>query len=320
MKATLRVRLGLLAAVTVVSACGGSRDATLPQSVLAQSRAHRASSSSNSLLYVVTSKKTFILTYPGGDNVASIPAYLGIACPDPVNGNIYFDSGGIFEYPFGGTKPIAHIYGTVSTGSLGCAVDPTTGNLATTWGVTGSDGKGDGWVAIYADPSSNPETYKIPGMGTYYYCGYDNQGNLFVDGYAEEGGSLLADLPKGAQEFTTITLDKKIYAGLIQWDGSYITIEDSTPPIIYRISISGASGTIVGTTKLRAQHRKKRTPRALTWIEGDTVLAPQGGFNNPNLGFWRYPHGGHPYRIIRGLATQKHDEVIDAAVDTKPSP
>jgi hypothetical protein len=157
-------------------------------------------------------------------------------------------------------------------------------------------------------------------MAIYYYCGYDNQGDLFVDGYAKGSGILFAELLKGGQNFTTITLDKQInFPGPIQWDGGYITIEDPHPTNIYRISVSGSSGTVVGMTKLRAQNKQKRIPWAFTWIEGDTVLAGQGGWHNPNVGFWHYPAGGHPYRIIRGLTKQKKDGVHEAVVDTKPS-
>jgi hypothetical protein len=230
---------------------------------------------------------------------------------------MFFATGGILEYGFGGTKQIGEISGTASEGTWFCAVDPTTGNLATTWGKTGSEGKGEGWVAVYADISSTPQVYKIPNMGIYYYCGYDNQGNLFVDGLTHYGAVLFAELPKGANAFTAISLSQSVF-GYIQWDGTYITIENVQPPIIYRISISGSSGTIVGTTKLRASKKTKNVPYAFTWIDGDTVLSSQGGPKNPNVGFWNYPAGGKPYRVIRGL-TSKKNRVDQVVIDMMPS-
>jgi hypothetical protein len=296
-----------------LTACGGMQAVGVASG---KSSAIHASGSQKSLLYVVTSDRTDILTYPDGMKVGSIPNYLGLPCPDPVNGNIYFDSGDIFEYSFGGTKQIGHIYGQEGTESLGCAVDPTTGDLATTWNTTGTRNKG--WVAVYKNGSGNPQQYAVPDMGVYYYCGYDGSGNLFVDGVSAEDNSLLAELPKGSNTWTTISLNEQIEIGLIQWDGTYITIQKQSPPTIYQISVSGSSGTVVGTIMLRANNKTKRVPFSHTWIQGDTVLGAQGGFKNPNVGFWHYPQGGKPYKIITGLTKKKKDGVEYVAVDSKP--
>jgi hypothetical protein len=200
-------------------------------------------------LYVSTSKQTYILTYPRGTIVGSLSpkGALGVICPDETEGYVYLlDGGNLRKYARGATKPTTTTP-TPAGGNYGCAVDPTTGAVAVAHYGEASIPSG---IYVYPDGSGTPQIYADPSIQKYLYCGYDSQGNLFVDGISYGIGYIFAELPEGSASFTNITLDRKIGSGLVQWDGSYITIEVARDPTIYRIAVSGSSGTVVGTTTL----------------------------------------------------------------------
>ena len=81
------------------------------------------------------------------------------------------------EYKHGGKKRIQTL--TMSRYvAVDCSVDPTTGNLAVTWNRSASS---ENYIAIYKDASGSPTLYGL-NDDFVFYCGYDNKGNLFVDG------------------------------------------------------------------------------------------------------------------------------------------
>jgi hypothetical protein len=199
----------------------------------------------------------------------------------------------IVEYKHGGKKPI----GTLTFpgyNSIGCASDPTTGNLAATWSTNSS-----GYVAIYQDASGTPTLYSNGDMRP-YYCGYDNKGNLFVDGTpGEASGFVFAELPKGGSDLMNVTLNQEISFGYsVQWDGKYIAVEDPTTSKIYRFAISGCTGTLKGTTSLGGLTIGPQ----LAWITGDRVLvAYEVNVSYKPLGevlYYRYPKGGSAIKTI----------------------
>ena len=164
--------------------------------------------------------------------------------------------------------------------------------------------------------------YADPSIQKYLYCGYDSQGNLFVDGISYGIGYIFAELPEGSASFTNITLDPKIGSGLVQWDGSYITIEVARDPTIYRIAVSGSSGTVVGTTTLYT-HVGKLKAYALTWIQGNTVVGGHWGtdqqpYKDYEVGYWRYPKGGNAFKLISGLSDSNRDYIDYTAVSLAP--
>lgn len=199
----------------------------------------------------------------------------------------------IVEYAHGGTSPIATL---TDTGEYpeGCSVDPTTGNLAVTNFYSTS---GAGSVSIYAGARGNPQVYSDPSMVNYRFCGYDSNGNLFVDGVNASSSFVLAELPKGSGSFTNIDFTQKIeWPGGVQWDGKFVAVGDTDTGTIYR---TNAAGTVKGSTQLTgsnyvnqfwivASSRKKH--------KAASVVAPSqdGGV----LGIYKYPAGGSPTTTI----------------------
>lgn len=304
--------IGLAAAI--LAACGAQSTSMLPQSNGAQSRAHMASSG-NALLYVVTGDATVMLSYPGYESVGSLnpQGYLGFPCSDPVTGDVYMDTGSeVRQYTYGATNLSATVFLNNDEGSFGCAVDPTNSNLA----VIGSSKSGAA-VFVYANVNGNPAKYTEPRLKAFYYGGYDNNGNLFVDGLTNDSQFVFAELAKGQSKFTTIALNKKFVnsPGNVQFDGSDSTIKSGLS--IYRVQVSGSSGTIVGKTTL---NRSWSLPPSSTIFNG-TVIAAQGGGHHPGHGvaFWHYPDGGKPFLILTSVSQNKKDVIDGTTVAVAPS-
>jgi len=261
-------------------------------------------SSGTDLLYVAARNTVvYVLTYPQGQLVGELglPFSLnsGGICSDG-KGNIFVpDVSEILEYAHGGTKPIA----TLEDGDgyyepTGCSVDSTTGDLAVT-----NDSVYHGNVAIYAGAQGEPTYYSDPEIRNPVFCGYDNQGNLFID------GDPFAELPKGSGSFTNFKVKHIYQLGQVQWDGTYITATSQNANKIYRLRLSGSTGKVIGTTQLKGPGRNTTSQ---SWIQGNTIIAPTGpGHANDRVGFWNYPGGGKAFTIVN---LGNHADVVGATV------
>jgi hypothetical protein len=237
-----------------------------------------------------------IYTYPGNAFVAKFtvsnpsypPATTEGICSDK-KGDVfieaeYYYGTTIYEYAHGGTAPIATLIDGGNGYAMDCASDPKTGNLAVVSRAAPNSSLAD--VTIFKHAKGTPSTYTVPGINAYYSSGYDSQGDLFVEGNTASGIEL-AELTSGASTFTKITLNKTLEReGAVQWDGKYITVQDGV--VIYRVSISGSTATVVGTTRTR--HRSE--PGRLDYIYHDQIIAPDGKeHQDGRIGFWSYPTG-----------------------------
>ncbi len=225
---------------------------------------------------------------------------------------------GIVEYKHGGTKPIATV-ADPDQFAVSCSVDPTTGNLAVTNIVT--YGSGPGSVALYRHAKGSATLYSVPKMDEVYFCGYDDKGNLFVDGKGKQGFRF-AELPKGKKTFTSITLKGAtiIFPGDVVWDGKYVAVGDQeyeivgSPPeydsAIYRTT--GAGGKTVGTTVFGNSNDV-----AGFSIDGKTVIAtdlsPYSYSKPNNVPLYHYPAGGNPIKILSKGIDQPHGVALSVA-------
>lgn len=291
-------------AAALVSCSGTPSASTLPtghvtQAALAKSwmspRAKR-----QDLLYVSDDGNyhVYVYTYPGAQLVGMLDTAYGSPagmCVDKV-GHIFvaeYNYNEILEYAHGGTNPINTLYD--SGQPLGCSIDRRTGNLAVSNAYGPSGGYGN--VAVYAKAKGTPQIYYTDPsvMSGIDLCTYDNKGNLFVDGTTRYNQFAMAELPKKKKAFTYISLNQSINTpGGIAWDGKYIALgdENSNPAVIYQLSISGSTATVIGTTTLDNISRVRTFSIPLLASKkarGGVVIAPS---IFGTVGFYNYPAGG----------------------------
>jgi hypothetical protein len=295
-----RYALGGCVAVAMLAGCGGSQQpigapGAMPQTSALATHADRGKSwmlpeaKADDLLYISNVYTVTVYSYPKGKHVGTLKGFYEPfgECSDSA-GNVFIANGDtILEYGHGGKKPIQTL--TLSGyGSVSCAVDSTTGNLAVTW----NKGSYPGYVAIYPDASGSPALYSI-GYMQFIFCGYDPAGNLYVDGEASnENKFLFAELPKGGSSLENITLNQSFeYAGAVQWDGKYVAVGDDEAQNIYQFTISGSSGTLEGTTSLGD------ADTVLQWVINKKKVV--GADDIPStVWYWNYPAGGPAVKSI----------------------
>lgn len=238
----------------------------------------------------------YVFSYPKGKLVGTISepdaAYQQGLC---VNGkgdvfvttlSINYYGGAVYEYAHGGTKPVEILY-EQGVWPWGCGVDPSSGNLAV---ASINLECGVSWVEVYQHARGEPEDYYDREIINYTFAGYDDEGNLFVDGSGSGSNVEFGELAKGSGTLINVNLDRNINCcGQVQWDGKHITIEDEQAGAIYRLKFSGSTGTVIGTTRLE----QWTDGAAQSWIENNAIVQPNGE-SGTEIESWRYPAGGKP--------------------------
>ncbi|HEY6487465.1 MAG TPA: hypothetical protein VIX83_13870 [Candidatus Cybelea sp.] len=209
----------------------------------------------------------------------------------------------LVEFKHGGTTPIA-TFVDPGESAISCAIDPTTGNLAVTSG--GNISGGTGAVAIYAHAKGTPQIITDPQMFAVYWCGYDDKGNLFVDGQptSDGFGFQLAELPKGKKTLVNIKLTGGTinFPGQVQWDGKYLLIGDQEaqasgmPESSAIYETTGAGGKIVKKIMLKGS-----SDFSQFLVTGATIVGPNslgGSLAGGDVLFYKYPAGGTPAKKL----------------------
>lgn len=204
----------------------------------------------------------------------------------------YDQEPGIYEYAHGGTSPIAEL-SDPGYNPEACSIDPATGNLA----VTGNAGFTNGAVAIYTGAQGDPTDYADPNLSVMWFCGYDDKGNLFVDGFDQSLGAGLGELPAGRGNFKNITLSQQSSSlKNIQWVGKYLAVAASSS-VIYHVKVFGTRGKVFASTLLNGPEQSD----AQFWIRGDTIISPyEMSSYSYGVGLWKYPAGGRIRKSITG--------------------
>lgn len=301
------VRFACLAA-TIASAASCAGTATSLQPVTAESvtiakpqRTWIDPAAKGEALVYVTNRSTGdinILSYPQGVPVGAISGFVEPEgeCVDAAGDVFITDSqtATISVFAHGGVVPIRTL-AYPHAQPYDCSIDPATGNLAVTNRLFSR--KPHSAVAIYTAGQGLPTTYAHAAFQT-LYCGYDNEGNLYLDG--SDHRTEVAELPHGGSTIVNVQLDQPIARqGSIQWDGQYVVLASLNPPVAYRVAFSGRSGTIVGSTSLDGTIGLNRV-----WIEGDKILGA-----GTYVYTWPYPAGGSPVRRYTGF-TEPADAVV----------
>jgi hypothetical protein len=325
---TLRWRYALFAGVVaaLLPGCGGSQSGLAAQSGAlpnalrpASHRVRNASGSYGDLVYVTTSRAIVMLSYPQWKIVGTISGGFANSeiCADPRDGNVFVtELGQIVEYAHGGTKPIATLDAPSPYQLLGgCAVDPTTGNLA----VASYDPVE---VLIYAGAQGSATVHADKKLTTFDYPAYDNAGNLYVTAATKTGAFRIAELKARHTRFEPITLNEDVRGGKIQWDGTYLTFQNwlgqHRGRVLYQVQVNGHTGTVVNEAQLL-----KAGGDPNFWLQNGSVIGLYGGIKSHNdraVAAWPYPSGGKPSAPFFGIARGAKNNVIDFTVSVEPSP
>ncbi|MGB8909563.1 MAG: hypothetical protein WCC84_12540 [Candidatus Cybelea sp.] len=293
----MRLRFGqyalIASAVAMLTGCAGAREQSPAPGLPAG-----ASRASGDLLYVAHVGEPrphhyrgifTVLTFPQGQAVAKIvlPGIATGSCSD-ASGNVWVvvfhgRRHDAYEYAPGRPNPIAKIYiphtGRITTG---CAVDPTTGDLAVLTGFY--EGSAPSHIDVWAGAhEGKPVSYPI--TFSPIACAYDASGNLFVDGYV--GSTVffeLVELPKDSNSIKNIKTGLYDFPGGVQWDGEYLAVFSG--PVLYRMSVSGSAAHIV--SRYRPRKVYPGTPLA---IADGSMVAESGGYGD-DVSLWQYPGGG----------------------------
>lgn len=315
--------LGVCCAAALTS-CGGSQVPFAPaptalQAARAQPPDRQADTMTRDLLYAsdVNTNDLYAFRYPHGGLVFKLTGFdqPGGLCSDP-QGNVFVTNAlyeNVVEYAHGARTPTQSLYLPGET--LGCTVDPTTGDLAV---IFDSYTQGTG-VAVYAGAQGIP-TITYSGFGAELQRGgYDNKGNLFLDAYTDNHDWGFFVLPRSGGPILYVTLSGGNFSksGQIQWDGKHMAVVDESLDTVSRLKFDGPkgpsghwSGTVLGVTTL------KRCGNALqSWIQGSAIIVPCGARNLAQVKVWDYPSGGRPTRTVG-----KSVLIVPAAVTVSVAP
>ena len=314
----VRPAVGAAVAASMLAACAGSQLSGATPASLATvagtsalsgpARSWRSSATQNGdLLYVSdTNGKVYVYSYPAAKLVGTLVGFKGPGglCSDRA-GNVYVvdtPAVAILKYAHGGKKPIEvlHVYGYYPQG---CSVDATTGDLAVA-NYASNPQLGPGSVTIFRKGRGMGKSYQASSFNEYFFCSFDAKGNLYVDGTnAGTTQTEFAEMPHGSTSLTDITLKQNLgpFPGAVQWDGKYVALADGTTGELYRIKVTGSTGTVVGTSRFKGD---RSTLLAQFWIAGNTIVVPYGVVKRTvkKIGFWRYPAGGAAAKSIQAPA------------------
>ncbi|HEX3672007.1 MAG TPA: hypothetical protein VHT92_09945 [Candidatus Cybelea sp.] len=310
------MRIGFLAFAVALSACASAAPAPeqfagapLALSAPVQAfhpdhgRSRIVADGGQSLLYVSDTgpSDVYIYTWPGGKQTGKLT---GLASPTGVcndsSGNIWVvesRAAEVVKFAHGGTKKLATVSAPYAQRLTGCAVDPTTGNLAVA-DIGGAAGSGG--IYVWAKAQGKATEYSSSQILEAFFCGYDASGNLFCDGVNKSYAFTLVELASGASKLQVVQTNGAIaYPGGVAWDGQYLAVGDQAyqnghESAVYQLTISGSNATVHGTTVLDG------SCDALQFaIKGGNLAAPDACKNNAK--FYKYPAGGSATVTLSGF-------------------
>ncbi len=313
--------LGTLAAAVLAGGCSGG---TSPVSLGLAPEPHFNHQTSwmlpdakdQSLLYVSDNLSATVDAYDYRSKTGKLFGQLtGFADPSGLCidglGNVYVTDGSsqlIYEFAHGGAKPIAKVFDTFGY-PTGCSVSPKNGDVAISNYNTYTSGGGNfpGGVVIASGGLSGKQVnYSGSALFNAFPPGYDPSGNLFVQAVEYSGDKSFQELPAGEKAFKPLNgLSITSPAGVV-WDGKYVTATDRNyrskhTTMIYRITVSGATVTILRKTELTdtcyTPHNWMVAMQPFVSSVGDVVVAGnEYCLNREN--YFSYAKGGNPTRSI----------------------
>jgi hypothetical protein len=317
-----RCALAIGAAAALLAGCGGSQPPIGAPGAMAQGNHVAGPASNEALLYASRNfNGVDVFAYPSlkprgkltGFEYVSRSYYFSPVglCTDTkgnifVAGYLYIDggarSGQVYEFAHGGQTPIATL--SEKYPGYGCAVDPSTGDLAETSPYSSVAGHGS--VAIFTKGRGKPKYYVNSDTLQFTFCAYDDAGDLFI---AENESTGIGELPKGAASFQQLQLSNEAAVTSVQWTGGMLAVSGSSGAkrnisnFIYQVEVTNGVAQIVGTTALQGLHGRRAFGQF--WIDGEYVTEPAVRTDRGDverLLMWGYPAGGSPIKKLKNRA------------------
>jgi hypothetical protein len=234
-----------------------------------------------------SNSEVFQFDYPKGDS--SIGDITGVEdAQGECNKKLYGVGKGVFwvtasgaeaidEFKVGGTAPIKTL--TTSAGEpVGCAYDPSSNTLAATI-------INNGEVVFYANATGSGTVSQSPLIEA-FFATYDPSGNLYVDGFNSNDEFGLVELKKGSSTWETLSTSNTVeFPGQVQYDGTYVTVNDQDAHDIFGYTCSGTTCTLKQTVSLSGSSDCDQT-----WIAKGYVVCPDAGNDDGEI--YKYPAGG----------------------------
>lgn len=289
-----RYVLGISVATALLAGCGlpqsmskGQDDTQAPSPATSQTPLHPldVSAKNSDLLYVANQNSVTVYTYPGGNYVGTLSSgETGGLCADKAGDVFVTEANWIFEYTHGGSQPVRILHDPANP--IGCSVDARSGDLA----VAGYYG-----VAIYKHARGRARIY-IGKRIAFFFCAFDDKGDLFVDGQNEGYAYVLAELPSGAGEFTQITLSQGIaWPGGLQWYRGLLAASSGTASGINLFEITRNYAYLIKTVPTDSADDIGQFH-----IEGPRMIVPSISCyaRCSNVFLYHFPAGGIPTKMI----------------------
>jgi hypothetical protein len=309
----VRYMYGLCAAAGLASCVSGTGLDRNAVATLRRESWMAAGATSDDLLYVSNGAfDVYVYSYPVGEPVGMLQGFYAAngLCSDGA-GDVFVTentlNGEIIEYAHGGRQPIATLSDPNIPSFFGCAVSPITGSLAATTYSAWENPRGSGSVAVFshnAGTSSPPQVYYAPRLFFYFFCTYDDSGNLFVAGQTAHLEPAIDELAKNKRSFTALTLRGLPQGfhlpGGVVWDGKYLALGDPDHSRIYRLKISANTATLAGSVKLaEGDQVEEFTIGPDKSRPGRQLIGPNSLSGSVML--WPYPAGGLPTGAITNI-------------------
>jgi hypothetical protein len=246
----------------------------------------------NTYEYIINDYTTYagIFDYPVGDKqIGKISHVGGQGCTNVLYGNgketfwivAGTDQITLYQVPKKPLKRLSISYGQPSSCAMDTNGDLAVGNLS------------DGDIVIFKNASGSGTDMTTP-LSSEYFDGYDNDGNLFFDGFNSGDSFELVELPKGSSTFQPIATSNTVkFPGSVQWDGTYLTVVDQRADAMYQYTVSGTKATLKGTVSLSGAN-----DCAQTWIGRGVVFCADSGYGDGSV--FKYPAGGEPIAVFTG--------------------
>lgn len=255
-------------------------------------------SASGTLVYISDQylKKVFIYSYPALQLVGTLT---GFAQPDgecvDAAGNVWITDllkAQVVEYAHGSTQMKATLS---DTGYLpySCAVDPANGDIAV---VNFEANPTPGSISIFRKARGAPHVYTFVRLSVPFFTAYDARGRLFVDGYSGFYSPAFVLARIRNSNLTEIALNQQIDApGDVVIVGSRVNIGDGfrDTHAVYGFKVSGRTGTLIGTTRLRRTDVIEEFA-----VVGKSLITTNVNQLVGSAMVFRYPKGGSPKDVF----------------------